>query len=109
MRFFSQLILCWLGLVLLIGASPSDTLQVEDILNGDQMGNLTFSPDGEWVMYINRAVDVKENKRLGQVFLQQWNRQAKPVRLTDEKFSAIKALFSPDGKQVAVLGKSSDQ
>nr|MBP7462543.1 prolyl oligopeptidase family serine peptidase [Candidatus Delongbacteria bacterium] len=79
------------------------------ILNGDQVGNLTFSPDGEWVMFINRIVDTKENKRLGQVFLQQWNRQAKPVRITDEKFSAVKALFSPDGKQVAVLGKSSDQ
>lgn len=66
------------------------------------------SPEGNWVAYTVRTLDMKEDKRNSHIWMTSWD-GARSLQLTSSKDSEASPRWSPDGQYIAFLsGRGSD-
>jgi dipeptidyl aminopeptidase/acylaminoacyl peptidase len=105
-----------LSLILLI-ASPlaaappapmPHTFSLDDLARAKRVSDPEFSPEGGWVAYTVRSVDMKEDKGDTDVWMTSWDGKDS-VRLTTSKNSENTPRWSPDGRYLAFLSSRDDE
>jgi dipeptidyl aminopeptidase/acylaminoacyl peptidase len=81
------------------------TLALDDYLAIHSVSDVTTSPDGRHAVYVVRDVDMAADKRTSRLWRVAIDGGA-PERLT-QTGSASSPLFSPDGRDLAVLSDRS--
>lgn len=103
MRLLSCLLLA------LFAASPvyGRTLQPKDFAAIHDVSNLAISPDGQWVVYSVRSVDLDKDKRATNLWLAKWDGSVNRA-LTFGTKSQFTPRFSADSTQLAFLSARGD-
>ncbi|HWO00133.1 MAG TPA: S9 family peptidase [Blastocatellia bacterium] len=96
----------------LLAASPSVTslsqtaekrvLNLDDLATIRTVRDPQVSPEGNWVAYTVRTLDMKEDKRNSHIWMTSWD-GARSLQLTSSKDSESAPRWSPDGQYLAFL------
>ena len=111
-------LLCFLPICLLLAtlAQPYSLAQTQQrrVLSLDDLSVIRtimdpqVSPEGNWVAYTVRTLDMKEDKRNSHIWMTSWD-GARTLQLTSSKDSETSPRWSPDGQYIAFLsGRGSD-
>ena len=92
----------------LTAASAADapkkrSITLDDIARLQTVGSPVVSPDGEWVVYSVRQIDVAEDKNVSQLWMVKWDGSS-DFQLTFSKEGASDPKFSPDGHYISFTG-----
>ncbi|MEO7793863.1 MAG: S9 family peptidase [Thermoanaerobaculia bacterium] len=66
------------------------------------------SPDGEWVAYTVRSIDVEKDKRNTDIWMAPWD-GSEEIRVTSSPENETDPRWSPDGKYLAFLASRGDE
>ena len=66
------------------------------------------SPEGAWVAYTVRSIDVEKDKRATDIWMARWD-GSEEIRVTSSPESESDPRFSPDGKYLAFLASRGDE
>jgi Tol biopolymer transport system component len=107
LKLNAAVLLCVLTSALLTGpssaAEPGKRVLAVDDLNALRgVADPTISPDGKWVAYSVRTVDVARDKRSTDIWMTSWDGQH-TVQLTQTPDSEHSPGWSPDGSWLAFL------
>jgi dipeptidyl aminopeptidase/acylaminoacyl peptidase len=83
-------------------------LQPKDFAAIHDVGNLALSPDGQWVVYSARSIDLEKDKRATNLWLAKWDGSVNRALTYGDK-SQFFPRFSPDSKQLAFLSGRGDE
>jgi dipeptidyl aminopeptidase/acylaminoacyl peptidase len=81
-------------------------LTLDDLAALREVSDPQISPDGAWVAYAVRTHDVKEDKRVTDIWMTSWD-GARTLRVTASKESESKPRWSPDNQHLAFLSSRS--
>ena len=81
---------------------------LDDLASLKRVSDPEISPEGGWVAYTVRSVDVKEDKGDTDVWMTSWDGKDS-VRLTTSKNSENTPRWSPDGRYLAFLSSREDE
>jgi dipeptidyl aminopeptidase/acylaminoacyl peptidase len=82
--------------------TPADVARIQDV------SDPAISPDGEWVAYVVKSTDLKEDRRQSDVWMARWD-GTRTVRLTHTTAESERApQWSPDGRWLAFLSSRGD-
>lgn len=89
-------------------ARPADapkkrSITLDDFARLQSVGSPVVSPDGEWVVYTVRQIDVNEDKNVSQLWMVKWDGSSN-FQLTFSKEGASSPKFSPDGRYISFTG-----
>lgn len=92
----------------LTAASAADapkkrSITLDDLARMQSVGSPVVSPDGEWVVYSVRQIDVTEDKNVSQLWMVKWDGSS-DFQLTFSKEGASDPKFSPDGRYISFTG-----
>ncbi|GAB3563423.1 S9 family peptidase [Spirosoma luteolum] len=79
---------------------PSDVMRLQTIADPQ------VSPDGQWVAYVQSAVDASKDKRNADIWMVRWD-GAESVQLTSSPDGESTPRWSPDGKWLSFLSSRS--
>ncbi|HMG33815.1 MAG TPA: S9 family peptidase [Blastocatellia bacterium] len=87
-----------------VNGQPPDKqpLSLDDLAAMRDVAELQISPDGNWVAYTVRTVDVKEDKRTSDIWMTRWD-GSQTIQLTFSKESEQNPRWSPDNKYLSFL------
>lgn len=83
-------------------------LQAEDFAAMREVSDPRLSPDGQWVAYTVRSVDLKKDKRSTNLWLTRWDGSENRA-LTFGEATQTTPRWSPDGKRLAFLSSRADK
>lgn len=83
-------------------------LQPKDFAALHDVGNLHLSPDGQWVVYSVRTIDLDKDKRATNLWLTKWDGSSNRAITYGDK-SQFFPRFSPDSRQLAFLSGRGDE
>ncbi len=86
-----------------VEAPKKRTINLDDIARLQSVSSPVVSPDGEWVVYSVRQIDVPEDKNVSQLWMVKWDGSSN-FQLTFSKEGASSPKFSPDGRYVSFMG-----
>jgi dipeptidyl aminopeptidase/acylaminoacyl peptidase len=97
-------------------AAPRSLSQTPDkrVLNLDDLAAIRevmdpqVSPEGNWVAYTVRTLDMKEDKRNSHIWMTSWD-GSRSVQLTSSKDSESTPRWSPDGQYLAFMSGRGDE
>lgn len=94
----------------LVFAAPVQArlLQPEDVAAIRSVGNPRISPDGQWVVYTVRVMDMKKDKRNTNLWLVKWDGSDNRA-LTFGAETQTTPRWSPDSKRLAFLSSRADK
>ena len=80
-------------------------LQPEDLIGLDRYSSPVLSPDGRFVVFAKREVDMETGKATSSLWIENLHARdaAPPVRLTPEGWNVNSPAFAPDGRSVFFL------
>jgi len=105
--FLSLALLVLVATPCLAQTAPASTsgkrpMTFEDMMAMKRLGSTAVSSDGKWLAYAATTVDLNQNSKTTEWFLQQISGGApKPISVTQPNDSGVQ--FSPDGKQILFL------
>ncbi|HEY1991738.1 MAG TPA: S9 family peptidase, partial [Gammaproteobacteria bacterium] len=102
-----RLLSCLLLALFAVSPAHGRTLKPADFAAIREIRNLAVSPDGQWVAYSVRSVDLDKDKRATNLWLAKWDGSSNRA-LTFGKKNQFAPRFSPDGKQLAFLSARGD-
>jgi dipeptidyl aminopeptidase/acylaminoacyl peptidase len=95
-----------LALLLATTLAPAQTsrrpMTFEDMMRMKRLGETAVSPDGKWLAYSVTTVDLAQNTKTAELWLQPIA-GGKPFKLTAAKPGDSGPQFSPDGKRILFL------
>lgn len=104
-----RLVSCLLLALFAVSPVHGRTLQPKDFAAIREVGNLAISPDGQWVVYSVRTVDLDKDKRATNLWLAKWDGSVNRA-LTFGTKSQFSPRFSADSTQLAFLsGRGDDE
>jgi dipeptidyl aminopeptidase/acylaminoacyl peptidase len=93
---------------LLVAQQPRRPFALDDLARIQDVSDPAISPDGEWVAYVVKSADVKEDRRQSDVWMVRWD-GSRTVRLTHTPAESERApRWSPDGRWLAFLSSRGD-
>src|SRR6476659_4257895 len=92
----------------LVAAPAPRPFSLDDLARAKRVSDPEISPEGGWVAYTVRSVDVKEDKGDTDVWMTSWDGKDS-VRLTTSKNSENTPRWSPDGRYLAFLSSRDDE
>ena len=95
-------------LAALAAAPAPHPFSLDDLARLKRVSDPEISPEGGWVAYTVRSVDVKEDKGDTDVWMTSWDGKDS-VRLTTSKNSENAPRWSPDGRYLAFLSSRDDE
>jgi dipeptidyl aminopeptidase/acylaminoacyl peptidase len=101
-------LLCAVIVFACLGSVQARTLQPQDFAAIRDVANPEMSPDGQWVAYTVRSVDLDKDKRATNLWLAKWDGSVNRA-LTYGTKNQFTPRFSPDGKQLAFLSGRGDE
>jgi dipeptidyl aminopeptidase/acylaminoacyl peptidase len=104
---FRILILALLAAVPLAAARSPHPFGLDDLGRMKRVSDPEISPDGGWVAYTVRSVNVQEDKGDADLWMTSWDGKDS-VRLTTSKDSENTPRWSPDGRYLAFLSSRDD-
>ncbi|HEY1249604.1 MAG TPA: S9 family peptidase [Thermoanaerobaculia bacterium] len=105
---FRNLFLALLAAAPLAAAPSPHPFGLDDVARMKHVSDPEISPDGGWVAYTVRSIDVKEDKGDTDVWMTSWDGKDS-VRLTTSKNSENTPRWSPDGRYLAFLSSREDE
>jgi Tol biopolymer transport system component len=104
------------GLVAIVAITLTTTIQagekrlftLDDVSSIREVSEPQVSPDGNWVVYVVAAPDLKEDKNTSDLWMTSWDNK-RTVRLTSSKTSEASPRWSPDGQYLAFLSDRSNE
>ena len=91
-----------------LGAAPATRpFSLDDLARMKRVSDPEISPEGGWVAYTVRSVDVKEDQNDTDVWMTSWDGKDS-VRLTTSKNSENTPRWSPDGRYLSFLSSRED-
>ena len=82
--------------------TAADEARIQDV------SDPVVSPDGEWIAYVVKSADVKEDRRQSDLWMVRWD-GSRTVRLTHTAAESERApRWSPDGRWLAFLSSRGD-
>ncbi|GAA4464049.1 S9 family peptidase [Nibrella saemangeumensis] len=83
--------------------SPSKrSLTPQDVYRLQAISDPQVSPDGQWVAYVQSAVDVAKDKRNADIWMVSWDGK-ESIQLTNSPDGESKPRWSPDGKYLSFV------
>jgi dipeptidyl aminopeptidase/acylaminoacyl peptidase len=101
-------LLCAVIAIVCIASAEARPLQPQDFAAIHEVGAPQLSPDGQWVAYTVRSIDLDKDKRANNLWLAKWDGSANRAITFGEK-SQFSPRFSPDGKRLAFLSGRGDE
>src|ERR1035437_4650288 len=97
-----------------ISAQPKRPMTFEDMMKMKRLGETAVSPDGKWLAYSVTTVDLDQNTKIAEIWLQAiaatGSDSAQPQKLAVAQPKDSGVQFAPDGHSVLFLsGRSSSQ
>ena len=80
----------------------------EDIHRIKDVGDITISPDGEWVAYSVKSTNIDKDETSSDLFMVKWNGSTRIQLTHTEDSSEGSPRFSPDGNYLAFITSRSD-
>jgi Tol biopolymer transport system component len=82
--------------------APADVARIQDV------SDPAISPDGEWVAYVVKSTDLREDRRQSDIWMARWD-GTRTVRLTHTAAESERApRWSPDGRWLGFLSSRGD-
>ncbi|WP_446744599.1 prolyl oligopeptidase family serine peptidase [Silvibacterium acidisoli] len=82
-------------------ATSPHPMTIDDVFRLKDLADPQISPDGQWVAYTLSSIDVKEDKRVTDLWMVKWD-ASEDVQLTYNRESSASApRWSPDGKYLS--------
>jgi dipeptidyl aminopeptidase/acylaminoacyl peptidase len=102
MKSFLSGVLLSLALMVCTGVSHARPFSIDDVFNVRELSNAQISPDGEWVTYEVRTIDVAKDEATTQLWIASWDGKVSR-QLTQGEHGASDPQWSPDGAKLAFL------
>ncbi|HEY3858537.1 MAG TPA: DPP IV N-terminal domain-containing protein, partial [Gammaproteobacteria bacterium] len=101
-------LLCAVIVLACITSAEARPLQPQDYAALHDVSAPQLSPDGQWVVYTVRSIDLDKDKRATNLWLAKWDGSSNRALTFGDK-SQFFPRFSPDGKQLAFLSGRGDE
>jgi dipeptidyl aminopeptidase/acylaminoacyl peptidase len=91
-----------LGLMMCAGLTQARPFSIDDVFNVRELSNAQISPDGEWIVYEVKTIDVAKDRATTQLWVASWDGKVSR-QLTQAEPGASDPQWSPDGAKLAFL------
>ncbi len=106
-RFFVAVSLFLAGPTLYAQPAPKRPISPADVARLQTIADPQVSPDGQWVAFVQSAVDVSKDKRNADIWMVSWDGQ-QSVQLTNSPDGESSPRWSPDGRYLSFISARSN-
>ena len=92
----------------LAAAAAKRPIVLEDLSRLREVSDPQRSPEGAWVAYTVRSIDVEKDKRDTDIWMARWD-GSEEIRVTSSPENESDPRFSPDGRYLAFLSSRGDE